>query len=61
MEVSELIQIISTCGFPICACCVLFWQNNSLQKTLSEIQVTMQKMADNIADLDERRENGSGN
>lgn len=54
MEVSELIQVISTVGFPIFACCVLFWQNNGLQKTLGDIQVTMQKMADYIADLDER-------
>ena len=57
MEVSELIQIISTCGFPICACCVLFWQNNSLQKTLIDIQVTMQKMADSIEDLEGRKKN----
>lgn len=62
MEVSELIQIISTVGFPIFACCVMFYQNNSLQKTLGDIQVTMQKMADNIADLDgKERDHGTGN
>lgn len=54
MEINEIITVISTVGFPIFACCVMFWQNNNLQKTLSDIQLTMQKMADNIATLDER-------
>lgn len=52
MEVNEIITIISTVGFPIFACCVMFYQNNSLQKTLSDIQLTMQKMADSIDDLE---------
>ena len=54
MEVNEIITIISTVGFPIFACCVMFWQNNNLQKTLSDIQITMQKMADSIEDMEGR-------
>lgn len=27
MELNEIIQAISTVGFPIVACCALFWQN----------------------------------
>lgn len=54
MEINEIITIISTVGFPIFACCVMFYQNNNLQKTLGDIQITMQKMADNLSDLDSK-------
>jgi hypothetical protein len=54
MDVNVLIQAISSVGFPIAACCVMFMQNNKLQDTLKDISVTMQKMADNIEDLDKK-------
>lgn len=54
MDPSMLINVISSVGFPIFACCVMFTQNNKLQDTLKEISVTMQKMADEISDLDKR-------
>lgn len=57
MDINAIMTMISTVGFPIFACCVMFYQNNSLQKTLSDIQVTMQKMADGLEDLDERKKN----
>lgn len=57
MNINDIISIISTVGFPIAACCVMFMQNNKLQDTLKDISVTMQKMADAIDDL-ERRNNG---
>lgn len=56
MNINDIISIISTVGFPIAACCVMFMQNNKLQDTLKDISVTMQKMADAIDDL-ERRNN----
>lgn len=52
MNLEGLAQIVSTVGFPIAACCVMFMQNNKLQDTLKEIAVTMQKMADSIDDLE---------
>ena len=52
MDLTGVAQIISTVGFPIAACCVMFMQNNKLQDTLKEIAVTMQKMADSIDDLE---------
>lgn len=55
MDLTGLAQIVSTVGFPIAACCVMFMQNNKLQDTLKEIAVTMQKMADAIDDLEEGR------
>lgn len=52
MDVNALVTIISTVGFPIAACCVMFFQNNKLQDTLKDISVTMQKMADGLEDLE---------
>lgn len=61
MDVQVLIQAISTVGFPIAACCVMFFQNNKLQDTLKDICVTMQKMADSIEDLEGKRKDDKGN
>lgn len=62
MDANILIQAISTVGFPIAACCVMFMQNNKLQDTLKDISVTMQKMADAIDDLEKKgNENDKGN
>lgn len=58
MDVNVLIQAISTVGFPIAACCVMFMQNNKLQDTLKDISVTMQKMADAIDDLEKKYDKG---
>ena len=52
MDLTIIAQIVSSVGFPIAACCVMFFQNNKLQDTLKEIAVTMQKMADAIDDLE---------
>ena len=55
MEFVNLIaELVTKVGFPIACCCVLFSQNNKLQETLKDIEVTMQKMADKIADLDKK-------
>ena len=54
MNISEITSMIGTLGFPIFACCVMFFQNNKLQDTLKDISVTMQKMADAIDDLDKK-------
>lgn len=58
MDLTGLAQIVSTVGFPIAACCVMFMQNNKLQDTLKEIAVTMQKMADAIDDLESNHDIG---
>lgn len=56
MDVDTLITAISTVGFPIAACCVMFIQNNKLQDTLKDICVTMQKMADSLDDLEKTKD-----
>ena len=45
MDANTLITAISTVGFPIAACCVMF----------------MQKMADSIEDLEGKRKDDKGN
>ena len=59
MDVNALVTIISTVGFPIAACCVMFMQNNKLQDTLKDISVTMQKMADAIDDMEKKHDKGN--
>ena len=59
MDVNILIQAVSTVGFPIAACCVMFMQNNKLQDTLKDISVTMQKMADAIDDMEKAHDKGN--
>ena len=56
MDANTFITAISTVGFPIAACCVMFIQNNKLQDTLKDICVTMQKMADNLDDLEKTKD-----
>lgn len=56
MDTNTLITAISTVGFPIAACCVMFIQNNKLQDTLKDICVTMQKMADSLDDLEKTKD-----
>lgn len=37
MEYNEVIQAISTVGFPIVCCCALFWMINTTIKELKEV------------------------
>lgn len=59
MDIQIFAQIVGSVGFPIAACCVMFFQNNKLQDTLKEIAVTMQKMADSIDDLESKHDIGN--
>lgn len=51
MDLNSMTTLIGSLGFPIFACCVMFIQNQNLQKTLGEISLTMQKMADDLDSL----------
>ncbi len=48
MEPNELVQIISTVGFPITACCVLFYLYD---KTLREVVATLQGVSKTLYDV----------
>lgn len=41
MEMDSVIQLISNVGFPIACCCVLFYLNNKLTTTLSDLKTTL--------------------
>lgn len=48
MDPNELVQIISTVGFPITACCVLFYLYD---KTLREVVATLQGVSKTLYDV----------
>lgn len=56
---SDLVQIISSVGFPIVACLFMFKQNNDLQKTLNEISQTMILMNERIKNIEDSFEEES--
>lgn len=45
-------SLISTVGFPIVCCLIMFYQNNKLQETLKEFSTTLQKFADELQHIE---------
>lgn len=41
MDFNAIMQAISTVGFPIVCCGVLFYQNNKLTETINDLKVTL--------------------
>lgn len=54
MNVDSIVSIISSVGFPIFACIVMFKQNEELQKTLSDISNTMTLLTERIKDVENK-------
>lgn len=54
----EWVNLISSVGFPIVACCGLFYLYD---KTLKQLVATLGKMADGIEELLERKHNDGNN
>lgn len=65
-NMSEILTAISTVGFPIVACCVMFWQSresNKLHKeesdkwagALTNNTVAIQKLTDMVERLEDKR------
>ncbi len=48
MDTSEIMQAISTVGFPIAACCVLFYLYD---KTLREVVATLQDVSNTLREV----------
>ena len=48
MEPNEIMQAISTVGFPIAACCVLFYLYD---KTLREVVATLQDVSNTLREV----------
>lgn len=56
MDITEISQIVSTVGFPIAACVVMFYQNGKLQQTLTDFVATLQKMNDRMDSIENKLE-----
>ena len=41
MDFNDLMQAVSTVGFPIVACGVLFYQNSKLTQTIADLKTTL--------------------
>lgn len=54
MDIQGFTTLISTVGFPIACCCVMFYQNGKLQETLSSLTVTLEKMAERLSDIEQK-------
>ena len=52
MDFEVISQLIGSVGFPIAACCVMFYQNSKMQQTLSSIAAAMSSMTDKIRDIE---------
>lgn len=61
MEIENLVSIISSVGFPIFACIIMFKQNGDLQKTLNDISVTMALLTERIKDVENKVKDGEEN
>ena len=41
MDFTTIMQAVSTVGFPIVACGVLFYQNGKLSETINQLNITL--------------------
>lgn len=58
MDFNALMQAISTVGFPIVCCGVLFYQNSKLTETISDLKITLVENTTLLKTLiKERKEN----
>lgn len=53
MDVQVIANLIGSLGFPIAACCVMFYQNSKMQDTLSELTRTLTTMNERLKDVEE--------
>lgn len=56
MNYQELVQAISTVGFPIVCCCALFWMINT---TMKELKSAIIGLTQSITLMNDRMEHGN--
>ena len=54
MDFEVISQLIGSVGFPIAACCVMFYQNSKMQETLSSIATAMASMTERLKDIESK-------
>lgn len=52
--INDIASFISGVGFPICACIFLYIINSKMQNTLNNLSVLLQKMTDQLNNVDGR-------
>lgn len=58
MDMTAITTLISSVGFPIAACCVMFYQNSKLQETLQQVTLTMQSLVEKVNDIEDNIKKG---
>ena len=48
MDYTNLVQVISSVGFPIVACCALFWQNQKLSEAINNNTAALKDLKNKI-------------
>jgi len=59
MDPATIASLVSSVGFPIAACCFLFYLLNKQMETLNELKIVMTKLIDklDVDDLEVRKIN----
>ena len=52
MDINAISTLITSVGFPIAACCFLFYLLNKQMETLNELKIVMTKLIDKL-DVDD--------
>lgn len=58
MDFNTISQAIGSVGFPIVACCVMFYQNSKLQDTLKEMTGTLVSISERLSDVENEVKKG---
>lgn len=58
MDVNLISTLIGSVGFPIAACCIMFYQNSKMQETLTELTKTLSTMNERLSDVEEAVKGG---
>lgn len=58
MDFNTISQAIGSVGFPIVACCVMFYQNSKLQDTLKEMTGTLISISERLSDVENEVKKG---
>lgn len=53
MDVNVITQLITSVGFPIVACYVLFKQNSELTNTITKLTVTLETINERIGKIED--------
>ena len=58
MDFNTISHAVGSVGFPIVACCVMFYQNSKLQDTLKEMTGTLVSISERLSDVENEVKKG---